>query len=150
MFLFIYLFILFIYFIFFYPSPASTDPEWNEIVFSPAIPGLHGYQSEMEKYTHTHTQSDEDEREMGEKGVERGEMRGWQSRDFSATRYDQYFSILHSIRAAQKQFSVSLHSGRDKKKKRKTSFSPILSHSGFIFTFPHRWPLATMIVSYYH
>lgn len=46
-------------------------------------------------------------------GIERGWRGRWQSRDFSR-RHDQYFSILHSIRAAQKQFSVGSHSGWNK------------------------------------
>ena len=147
MFLFIYLFILFI---FFYPSPASTDPEWNEIVFSPAIPGLHGYQSEMEKYTHTHTHRVMKMRERWERKAWRGGR--WE--DGRVEIFQQpgminislFFILLERLR---NNFLLAFTQAGIKKK-RKTSFSPILSHSGFIFTFPHRWPLATMIVSYYH
>lgn len=58
-------------------------------------------------HTHTHTCKDKDKDKIERKAEWR---RGEREERFFSNQYDQYFSILHSIRAAQKQFSVSLHS----------------------------------------
>ncbi len=138
--------------------------KWNRLL--PAIPCLccYCYQSEMEKSTHTHTQAhthththththnDEDEGKIGEKGME-GEMRawGWQSRDFSATgmiNISLFFILLEWLR---NNFLLALTQAGIK-----SSFSPLLSHSGFIFTLPTEvtvvipLPLVTVIISCYY
>lgn len=99
----------------FQQTSASTDPEWNEIISSHRPTGLL-LSARRWKDAHTHTHNNEDERQMGVKGVQKrgGEMWGRQRRDFFSKRYDQYFSILCSIKAAQKQFSIRPHSGKKK------------------------------------
>lgn len=82
---------------------------------------------------------------MGEKGVE-GEMRGWQSRDFSANGMIN-ISLFFILLVAQKQFSLSPHSGWNKIFFLFLILSLRLhSHSSTKVTYVKPLPLVTVIV----
>ena len=99
-------------------TPVSADQEWNEIVF---------FQQYLAWMVTVITQrwggGGNHHTPWWRRGRDGRERRGTRDEslkmaesdwDFSATRYDQYFSIFHSISLAQKQFSVCPHSGWNK------------------------------------